>query len=785
MDFQDLLNNNIGDQSTLKILEVKIILNTLKRSFKELEKYEPGYDLDYCIGYMISVLKKNKINHSITGKFLITTFNEILKQSKKNKKFDIVKYLSVKIKELDKENKKKCDSDEKICETNEDDDINIEYTDDEEEFIEEESEDSFIVDDEEDIENSDFEDEDDEEYTSEDEVIDTYMFGTDAEPTDNIIEFIKLRYSKDNIRRDVKYFHNLDEEKQNNTVDMLTEINEINNVNKPLVFKVLESYMNIETKANVIEKIRKLGNSETGENTKILTWIENLLRVPFGIYSNNEYKYGKSNQKNIKYAEGILDRCIHGHTDAKRRILQILAQNMNNPDSGGAIFGIQGPIGNGKTTLVKEGLSKILNKPFSFIALGGASDGSFLEGHSFTYEGSVWGKIVNVLMESKCMNPVIYFDELDKVSDTQKGEEIINILIHLTDTSQNTQFNDKYYQGINFDLSKATFIFSYNDYYKINPILRDRIINIKTTSLKVPEKITIAKDYLLPVIEKDVGMKNKVKISNDILEYMIENYTNEGGVRKLKELLYEIIRELNLRKMNGDKLPTKIVKSTLTNDILKNKIPIQKSTIKNESHVGYVNGLYASDNHTGGITCIETKMIPSDTVLQLKLTGQQGDVMKESMNVALTVAWNIIPEKTKSAFKTSFKSKGNMGVHIHCPEGATPKDGPSAGLAITTALISLLLDIPIKNTIAMTGEIDLNGNALMIGGLEDKLYGAKQANVETVLCPYANKKDLELIMKKNPELKKLDVIMVNNITEVIEHSFCEKEKSIKAIMKNK
>ena len=359
---------------------------------------------------------------------------------------------------------------------------------------------------------------------------------------------------------------------------------------------------------------------------------------------------------------------------------------MNNPDSGGAIFGIQGPIGNGKTTLVKEGLSKILNKPFSFIALGGASDGSFLEGHSFTYEGSVWGKIVNVLMESKCMNPVIYFDELDKVSETQKGDEIINILIHLTDTSQNTQFNDKYYQGINFDLSKATIIFSYNDYSKINPILRDRIINIKTSSLKIPEKITIAKEYLLPSIEKDVGMKNKVKISNDILEYMIENYTNEGGVRKLKELLYEIIRELNLRKMNGDKMPAKIVKSTLTNDILKNKIPIQKSTIKSESHVGYVNGLYASDNHTGGITCIETKMIPNDTVLQLKLTGQQGDVMKESMNVALTVAWNIIPEKTRSAFKTSFKSKGNMGIHIHCPRGCHPKDGPHAKLVITKPL---------------------------------------------------------------------------------------------------
>ena len=208
---------------------------------------------------------------------------------------------------------------------------------------------------------------------------------------------------------------------------------------------------------------------------------------------------------------------------------------------------------------------------------------------------------------------------------------------------------------------------------------------------------------------------------------MIENYTNEGGVRKLKELLYEIIRELNLRKMNGDKLPTKIVKSTLTNDILKNKIPIQKSTIKSESHVGYVNGLYASDNHTGGITCIETKMIPSDTVLQLKLTGQQGDVMKESMNVALTVDGISFLKKTRAAFKTSFKSKGNMGIHIHCPEDS--KDGPSAGLAITTAIVSLLLDIPNQKYDSNDG-----GNRFKWKRVNDRRLGRQIVWCETSEC---------------------------------------------------
>ena len=211
----------------------------------------------------------------------------------------------------------------------------------------------------------------------------------------------------------------------------------------------------------------------------------------------------------MENAKNTLDKAVYGLNDAKMQIMQMMGQLITNPSSIGTAIAIQGPMGTGKTTLVKEGISKILNRPFAFIALGGATDSSFLEGHSYTYEGSTWGKIVQILVDSKCMNPVIYFDELDKISDTPKGEEIAGILTHLTDTSQNTQFHDKYFAEIDFDLSKCLFIFSYNDESKINPILRDRMYRIHTKGYDKKQKTIIANDYLLPTIREQVKFSPK------------------------------------------------------------------------------------------------------------------------------------------------------------------------------------------------------------------------------------------------------------------------------------
>ena len=233
------------------------------------------------------------------------------------------------------------------------------------------------------------------------------------------------------------------------------------------------------------------------------------------------------------------------------QIMQMMGQLVTNPKSIGTAIAIHGPPGTGKTSLVKEGISKILNRPFAFIALGGATDSSYLEGHSYTYEGSTWGKIVQILIDSKCMNPVIYFDELDKISETPRGEEIAGILTHLTDTSQNSQFHDKYFAEIDFDLSKCLFIFSYNDESKVNPILKDRMYRIQTKGYDLKQKTIIGNEYLLPKIREQVKFeKDEILIPDECIHHIIDNYCNkEDGVRNLKRCLEICHTKLNLYRL--------------------------------------------------------------------------------------------------------------------------------------------------------------------------------------------------------------------------------------------
>jgi ATP-dependent Lon protease len=445
-----------------------------------------------------------------------------------------------------------------------------------------------------------------------------------------------------------------------------------------------------------------------------------------------------------------LNSAIYGHEKAKRQIERIIGQWINGEKSG-YCFGFEGPPGVGKTSLAKKGIAHCLKdyngeiRPFSFIAVGGSANGSTLEGHNYTYVGSTWGRIVDILIETKCMNPIIFIDELDKISRTEHGKEIIGILTHLIDPTQNDAFQDKYFSGIDLDLSKALFIFSYNDVECIDRILLDRIHRIKFKHLSLEEKLIITKNYILPEIYKKIGFENIVEITDTIIEYIIHTYTNEPGVRKLKEILFEIIGEINLSLLTAEidkaEFPIIISIDDIKYKYLKDRQEHKIKKIHDKHSMGVINGLWANSVGQGGLLPIEASFLPSTTFLDLKLTGMQGDVMKESMNVARTLAWSLLPNLQKEKLLESFEKTKCQGIHIHVPEGATPKDGPSGGAAITTVIYSLLSEKRINKNFAMTGEICLQGKITAIGGLDLKILGGIESGATKFIYPKDNDKD--------------------------------------------
>jgi ATP-dependent Lon protease len=430
------------------------------------------------------------------------------------------------------------------------------------------------------------------------------------------------------------------------------------------------------------------------------------------------------------------------------------------------------------TSLAKKGLSKCLNdkngesRPFAFIALGGSSNGSILDGHNYTYVGSTWGKIVDILIENKCMNPIIFIDELDKVSKTEHGKEIIGILTHLVDSTQNDGFQDKYFSNIDLDLSKALFVFSYNDAELIDKILLDRIHRIKFDNLLLDDKIVVVKDFLLPELYTKFGLENIIVIDDENIKFIIETYTNEPGVRKLKEILFEIISTINLdllKKSNKYNIPIIITKE-IVEEILIERQSIRILKINSIPKVGVINGLWANAYGMSGILHIEARFFSTSTFLDLKLTGMQGDVMKESMCVAKTLAISLFETSVLKKKIKEMEDTKRQGIHIHIPEGATPKDGPSAGAAITLVLYSLLTNKKIKNNYAITGEITLQGKITAIGGLELKILGGIKAGVNTFLYPKDNAQEFKIFCEKHKEESKMcEFYEVVHINDAIKH----------------
>ena len=374
--------------------------------------------------------------------------------------------------------------------------------------------------------------------------------------TSQSIEQSKVKSLQSTLQKDeLVYFNELDKCEQDKFSKLYEETMLQNSqMSVPLKFKILNSNMDPFVKSTTLDKFSSISKMEksSGEYNKHNNYIQKLCKIPFG----SHIKFPVSSSSTIgeikqfmNKTSTILNNEVYGHDQAKDQIMRIVAQWVSNPGSKGNVIGIHGNPGVGKTTLIKDGVCKALGLPFAFVPLGGASDSSYLSGHSFTYEGSACGKIVELLIQTNCMNPVIYFDELDKISDTSRGKEIINLLIHMTDPSQNESFFDNYFANVPIDLSKCLFIFTYNHDELINPILKDRMITIHTQDYTNTDKLHISKQFLIPSVRSSFNM-NYVDIDDQTIEYVIKKTAKESGVRNLRRSFESIISNLNIDRLN-------------------------------------------------------------------------------------------------------------------------------------------------------------------------------------------------------------------------------------------
>lgn len=358
-----------------------------------------------------------------------------------------------------------------------------------------------------------------------------------------------------------KYFEELPKAKSKKLLGVMKSVKDhMGESEVPFKFRVLEMDIPEEIKALLIRKIDTMNRMgpESGESQKMRVWVESMLRIPFGkvvplpvtLAENGAPKCAEF----LDQARLKLDKATYGMEPAKMQIMQILAQWMANPESVGNCIAMQGPAGVGKTSFARNGIANVLNRPFQFFSLGGASDIAHYIGHSYTYEGSMWGRIVDAIMQSKCMNPVLYFDELDKISGTPHGEEIASMLIHLTDRTQNSQYHDRYFAGVDFDLSKVLFVFSYNDENKINPILKDRMTIIQCQGYKDPEKKVIVANYVWPEILNRMGIEpSELSATEAAAEYIIKEYSQgEQGMRSLIRVVESVVARINLLRMTKE-----------------------------------------------------------------------------------------------------------------------------------------------------------------------------------------------------------------------------------------
>lgn len=478
-----------------------------------------------------------------------------------------------------------------------------------------------------------------------------------------------------------------------------------------------------EIKTKLLKECDKLVKMPSGshEGTVVRTYLDKCLEIPFGKYSKDRI--------NLERSRKILDADHYGLDKVKSRIIESLAVLKRNPEYNGQIICLYGPPGVGKTSIVKS-LAKSMNRKYVRIALGGVHDEAEIRGHRKTYIGSMPGRIMQAIIDAGTMNPIVLLDEIDKVGNDYKGDPS-SALLEALDPEQNNSFNDHY---IDFpvDLSKVLFITTANDTSTIAAPLYDRMEIIELNSYSVEEKFNIAKLHLVKKeMKKHKLTAREFKISDEAIYKIIECYTREAGVRGLEKNIATLCRKATLELESGKK-SFKVTDKNISDYLGVEKY--SKDEIPDENQIGVVNGL--AWTQVGG-TMLPIEISALDGSGKIELTGNLGDVMKESAKTAVSY---VRSKSEQYGIKSDFyKTKD---IHIHAPEAAVPKDGPSAGLAITTALVSELTGIPIKKNVAMTGEISLKGKALPIGGLKEKSMAAYKAGCDTVIIPKDNFKDL-------------------------------------------
>lgn len=518
-----------------------------------------------------------------------------------------------------------------------------------------------------------------------------------------------------------------------------------------------------DIKEKLLKECDKLAKMPSGshEGTVERNYLDKCLEIPFGKYTKDSINLEKSRK--------ILDKEHYGLDKVKERIVDSLAVYKRNPEFNGQILCLAGPPGVGKTSIVKS-LAKSMGRKYVRIALGGIHDEAEIRGHRKTYIGSMPGRIVEAVIKSGVMNPIILLDEIDKVGNDFKGDPS-SALLEALDPEQNNSFADHYIE-FPLDLSRVLFITTANDVSAIAGPLYDRMEVIELNSYTALEKFYIAKKHLVKkeMIKHSLTSK-EFKISDDAINILIENYTREAGVRTLEKQIAALCRKATVSLESGAK-SFKVTDKNIEEYLGKKKF--SDDLVSKEDQVGTVNGL-AWTSVGGTMLPIEVSVL--DGTGKIELTGNLGDVMKESAKTAVSY---IRSKASEYGIDEDFYK--NKDIHIHAPEAAVPKDGPSAGLAITTAIVSELTGIAIKSNVAMTGEISLKGKALAIGGLKEKSMAAYKAGCDTVIIPQDNKKDLDEISDEVKQV--IDFISVKNFDEVLPIALVSKPIKKKEVKEN-